>query len=139
MISNERHWPSHLQIRPKRFDSHPRGVRPLSWVGTLADREIQIERKRFHATLKENPSGRFLRVTEVAGERSNTIIIPTSGLRDFSNLLAEMIMAAEQTQPGEKASAAPVESESGTPGEVSPAEGAAPPLNPPAQTPAGKP
>jgi hypothetical protein len=68
-------------------------------VGTLANREVQIERKSFFAALRENPSGRFLRVTEMAGDRTNTIIIPASGLREFSKMLGDMLQAAERTPP----------------------------------------
>ncbi len=71
----------------------------MSWAETLASEQIQIERKRFLVALKENPSGRFLRVTELMGDRSNTIIIPTSGLREFSKLLGEMMKAADEIQP----------------------------------------
>jgi len=39
--------------------------------------KIQIERKTFVFTLKENPRGRFLRITEdVGGRRDNIIIRP---------------------------------------------------------------
>ena len=93
-------------------------MRPLSWAGNLAAQELQIERKRFFATLKENSSGRFLRLTEVAGDKSNTIIIPASGLRNFSKLLGEMMMAAEGMPPKQSASKTPNESEGGPSGEV---------------------
>jgi hypothetical protein len=60
---------------------------------TLQSRELQVERKHFLVMLKENPRGRFLRISEdVAGKR-NAIIIPAPGLRDFQKLLAEMVMA----------------------------------------------
>lgn len=70
-------------------------MRPVSWADTLSSQQLQVERKRFLVALKENPAGRFLRVTELMGDRSNTIIIPASGLREFSKLLGEMLAAAD--------------------------------------------
>ena len=56
--------------------------------------KIQIERKTFIFTLKENPRGRFLRITEDVGGRRDTIIIPAPGLEEFKKLLDEMVKAA---------------------------------------------
>lgn len=56
--------------------------------------EVQIERKNFVFTLKENPRGRFLRITEDVGGRRDTIIIPSTGLAEFKQLLEEMVKAA---------------------------------------------
>ncbi len=58
---------------------------------TLKSVELQIERKIFVLTLKENPRGRFLRITEDVGGRRDTIIIPSTGLAEFQKLLEEMI------------------------------------------------
>jgi len=44
--------------------------------------------------LKENPRGRFLRITEDVGGRRDTIIIPATGLDDFRKLVDEMVKAA---------------------------------------------
>jgi hypothetical protein len=71
-------------------------MRPPSPVETLASQQLQVERKHFLVALKENPAGRFLRVTELMGDRSNTIIIPASGLGEFSKLLGEMMKAAAE-------------------------------------------
>ena len=57
---------------------------------------IQIERKGFVFTLKENPRGRFLRITEDVGGRRDTIIIPSTGLEDFKKLLEEMVKASNE-------------------------------------------
>jgi hypothetical protein len=113
MISNERRWPSHLEVKPKQFDVRHQGMRPAPWVETLASSEVQIERKLFQATLKENPSGRFLRLTEISGEKTNTIIIPTSGLRDFSKVIEEMINTSAKIQPKQAAAATPPEPPNG--------------------------
>jgi hypothetical protein len=96
MISNERRWPSQRQPQRQpyyqRTESRP--MRPPLQEDTLESREMQIERKQFLATLKENPRGRFLRITETASGRSNSIVIPSTGLRDFQKLVEEMIRAA---------------------------------------------
>ena len=54
-----------------------------------------IERKSFVLTLKENPSGRFLRVVEQTSGRSNAIIIPATGLAEFKRVIDEMVKAAD--------------------------------------------
>ena len=62
----------------------------------LKSERVQIERKTFVFTLKENPRGRFLRITEDVGGRRDTIIIPSTGLEDFKKLLDEMVKAANE-------------------------------------------
>jgi len=46
--------------------------------------------------LKENPRGRFLRIAEEANGRSNSVIIPSTGLREFQKLLEDMVKAAAE-------------------------------------------
>ena len=92
MISNER--PSPFGRRP--YQGLPR---PPSNEDTLKSETIQIERKTFVFTLKENPRGRFLRITEDVGGRRDTIIIPYTGLEDFKKLLEEMVKAADEIPP----------------------------------------
>ena len=41
----------------------------------LLSERIQIERKQFFFDLKENPRGRFLKITEEVGGRRDTIIM----------------------------------------------------------------
>ncbi len=60
---------------------------------------MQIERKNFVFTLKENPRGRFLRITEDVGGRRDTIIIPSTGLADFKKLVDEMVKASDEIPP----------------------------------------
>ena len=88
MISNE---------RPSPYGRAPYGQpRPPVQEDTLKSERIQIERKSFVFTLKENPRGRFLRVTEDVGGRRDTIIIPSTGLEDFKKLLEEMVKASNE-------------------------------------------
>lgn len=63
---------------------------------TLRSEKIQIERKVFVFTLKENPRGRFLRITEDVNGRRDTIIVPAPGLAEFKKLLDEMVRAATE-------------------------------------------
>jgi hypothetical protein len=95
MISNERPSPygnrSHASHPPKQ---------PVN-EDTLASEKIQIERKTFVFTLKENPRGRFLRITEDVGGRRDTIIIPAPGLEDFLKVLEEMVRASAENPPAE--------------------------------------
>jgi hypothetical protein len=61
---------------------------------TLKTDRVQIERKTFVFTLKENPRGRFLRITEDVNGRRDTIIVPAPGLEDFKKILDEMVKAS---------------------------------------------
>jgi hypothetical protein len=66
---------------------------------TLKSDQVQIERKTFVFTLKENPRGRFLRITEDVGGRRDTIIIPAPGLEDFKRILEEMVKSSAEIPP----------------------------------------
>jgi len=61
----------------------------------IASRELQIERKHFFIELRENERGRFLRITEEAHGRRNTVIIPSTGLDEFETMLDEVLSAGE--------------------------------------------
>jgi hypothetical protein len=54
-------------------------------------RELQIERKHFYVELRENDRGRFLRITEEAHGRRNSIIVPSTGVDDFTATIAEVL------------------------------------------------
>ncbi|MEY2561712.1 MAG: hypothetical protein QOG51_2127 [Verrucomicrobiota bacterium] len=56
-------------------------------------KEVQIERKRFHVEYRENDRGRFLRITEEAHGRRNTIIVPSTGVNDFTAAIGEVVGA----------------------------------------------
>ncbi len=61
----------------------------------LKSENITVERKNFIFDLRENPRGRFLRITEDANGRRDSIVIPAPGLADFRRVL-EAIIAADQ-------------------------------------------
>ncbi len=116
MISNER--PSPYGYRPQRRPSghgHGHGgqgnyagqnpgygfgqPKPQVNEDTLRTEKIQIERKTFILTLKENPRGRFLRITEDVNGRRDNIIIPSTGLQDFKRIVDEMVKLSDETPP----------------------------------------
>jgi PurA ssDNA and RNA-binding protein len=59
---------------------------------------ISIERKDFVFDLRENPRGRFLRITEAANGRRDAIVIPAPGLEEFRRVLDEIIAAHRQAE-----------------------------------------
>ncbi len=73
--------------------------KPAVVEDTLRSDKVQIERKTFLFTLKENPRGRFLRITEDVNGRRDTIIIPATGLEDFRRIVDEMAKASGDTPP----------------------------------------
>src|SRR6201996_9077484 len=103
MISNER--PSPYGRRPYQghgfsnqqgYQSSFSQPKPHVQEDTLKSGEVQIERKTFVFTLKENPRGRFLRITEDVGGRRDSIIIPSTGLEEFKKVLLEIVKASEE-------------------------------------------
>ncbi len=93
MISNERPSP----YGPRAYaNSAPR---PSVVEDTIKTDKVQIERKTFVFTLKENPRGRFLRITEDVNGRRDAIIIPATGLEDFRRLLDAMLQTSAETPP----------------------------------------
>ena len=69
--------------------------RPPTVEDTLRTEKIQVERKTFVIALKENPRGRFLRITEDVGGRRDTIILPSTGLGEFKRVIDEMVRASD--------------------------------------------
>ena len=71
--------------------------------------KLQIERKTFQFMLKENPRGRFLRITEEVGGRHDSIIIPSTGLAEFAKTLSGVAKACPDDR-SESASDKPLDS-----------------------------
>ena len=65
----------------------------------IASKEVQVERKQFLIEFRQNPRGQFLRVTEEAHGRRNTIIVPSTGLKEFTDAIAEVLGAATRVEP----------------------------------------
>lgn len=59
----------------------------------LKSENIVVERKTFIFDLRENPRGRFLRITEDANGRRDSIVIPATGLEDVRRVLDDIITA----------------------------------------------
>ncbi|MCE0523441.1 MAG: PUR family DNA/RNA-binding protein [Methylacidiphilales bacterium] len=59
----------------------------------LKSENIAVERKTFIFDLRENPRGRFLRITEDANGRRDSIVIPAPGLEEFRRVLDGIIAA----------------------------------------------
>jgi hypothetical protein len=59
-------------------------------------KELQIERKHFYVEFRENERGRFLRITEEAHGRRNTIIVPSTGMDEFTAAIGEVIENSER-------------------------------------------
>jgi hypothetical protein len=72
------------------------GAKPPGEEATLKTERIQVERKQFVFTLRENIRGRFLRITEDVNGRRDTIIIPAPGLEEFARVIEEMTKAATE-------------------------------------------
>ena len=92
MISNER--PSHHGGGYRSYSAGP--PKPPVNEDTLKTEKIQIERKTFIFTLKENPRGRFLRITEDVNGRRDNVIIPSTGLEEFRKVLEDMAKASAE-------------------------------------------
>jgi hypothetical protein len=59
----------------------------------LKSENIAVERKTFIFDLRENPRGRFLRITEDANGRRDSIVIPATGLDEVRRVLEDIIAA----------------------------------------------
>jgi hypothetical protein len=108
MISNER--PSPFARRPQRpqhsyssFNSQPSYSKPPSQDTTIKTERLQVERKNFVFTLKENDRGRFLRIQEESNGHRDMIIVPSTGLEDFSKILSA-IVASQPAEPAREQS-----------------------------------
>lgn len=86
--------PGYKQAPAKRYPEKP----PVA-EEVIQTHRLEIERKTFVFTLKENLRGRLLRITEASTAHNNTIIIPASGLDEFKSLLEEIISTAGPNPP----------------------------------------
>jgi hypothetical protein len=91
----------------------PAVVRKQVEEQVLKTEKLQVERKSFTLTLRENPRGRFLRITEDVAGRRDHIIVPSTGLAEFARVLANLAKTSDALPP----MAPPAE---GGPGEASP-------------------
>ncbi|MFY8217066.1 MAG: DNA-binding protein [Chthoniobacterales bacterium] len=64
----------------------------------IISRDLQIERKHFFIEFRENDRGQFVRITEEAHGRRNSIIIPSTGLTEFAEKFEDVMVAVRSTQ-----------------------------------------
>lgn len=60
---------------------------------------LRVERKHFTFELKENPRGKFLRITEEVNGRYDAIIVPLTGLEQFRDTLDAIIKQTKAEPP----------------------------------------
>ena len=65
----------------------------------LKSESIAVERKTFVFDLRQNPRGRFLRITEDANGRRDSIVIPAPGLEEVRRVI-DGIIAAHRASGG---------------------------------------
>jgi len=65
----------------------------------IATQEFQVERKHLTVQFRENERGRFLRICEEAHGRRNTIIIPSTGIGDFTDAITRVLTEAQNLTP----------------------------------------
>lgn len=97
--NNERQ--PYYQQQPHPYHQQPyeqQAPRQFVPEDTLKSVDLQVERKFYRLMLKDNPRGRFLRITEGVAGRRNAIIVPAAGLLEFQKLLAEMVKADAEIQ-----------------------------------------
>jgi len=87
-----RHRPPH-----RRFTEPAASSRAAVPEDTIKTETIQIERKSFSFALRENPRGRFLRITEDVSGRRDHIIVPATGLEEFKRVLDDMVKVSAET------------------------------------------
>src|SRR4051794_12498378 len=110
MISNER--PSPFSRRPQQRPQHSPSYssfasqpsyggysKPPSQDTTIRTERLQVERKTFVISLKENDRGRFLRIVEESNGHRDMIIVPSTGLEDFSKILTEVVATPIEAKP----------------------------------------
>lgn len=66
---------------------------------TLATEKIEVEYKIFFLDLQENHRGRFLRITEDAGGRRETVIVPIENGREFVDTIKRLVASVPKKAP----------------------------------------
>jgi hypothetical protein len=71
--------------------------KPLGPEQTIKTEQIRVEGVNLMLSLKENVRGRFLRVSEKNGERFASLMIPAEGLKQFNDLLSDLVRFSEKS------------------------------------------
>ena len=84
---------------PYQGGKHYGGHRyPGSEEKTIRSERVMVDHKMFYLLLKENMRGKFLRVTEESNGKSDTIIIPSTGLADFRDAINLILESCENSE-----------------------------------------
>lgn len=62
----------------------------------LLCKTLQVEHKLFYFDLKENPRGRYLKISEKTSATRSTIIVPSSGISWFLDLFNYYVNSDDQ-------------------------------------------
>lgn len=73
------------------------GASPVD--SSLQNQSLRVERKHFTFDLRENPRGKFLRITEEVNGRRDAIIIPLTGIEQFRDVLNEVVKFSKNLTP----------------------------------------
>lgn len=85
---------------PEQTPEEPEGGgKPSVNEKTLQTKRLEVERKTFILSLKENQRGRFIRITEDVNGRRDSIIVPASGLKEFRERLDTLINYSRKRPP----------------------------------------
>ena len=76
---------------PRQGEVHGSIRKGAAVESELFSEQVQIERKVFSFHLRENPRGRFLKITEDVGGRRDAVIIPASGLSRIRDIFDRII------------------------------------------------
>jgi len=91
--------PTRLGREIRLIFSFPNARRPATlrpdMDNIIEAKEVQIERKHFYVEFRENDRGRFLRITEEAHGRRNTIIVPSTGTNEFTAAIEDVLGATQ--------------------------------------------
>lgn len=83
---------------PRKKGNRPvGGGRPSGMEETLRSEKLIVEHKTFYFFLKQNQRGRFLRITEESNGKSDTIIVPSTGIKEVKEMLDSLLLTCWET------------------------------------------
>lgn len=62
----------------------------------LFTKKMMVETKTFIFDLKENPKGKYVKISELSHGKKDTIVIPVTGIKEFKTSLEEVIVEIEK-------------------------------------------
>lgn len=64
----------------------------------ISSEKLHIENKTIFLDLKENEGGRFIQIAELSNDRRSTVVIPFSGMDQFTEALEKTIREAPESE-----------------------------------------